>query len=289
MKKVRTSKFFNSGFTATISISLVLFLVGIISFLTVLTHSFSKQVKEDIGFTITLTDSITGSELTAIQKHLKSAPYTKIAKYISKDQALKEFSDEMGENPERFLGYNPLSASYEVKINADYSNEASISLIQKEITKLSGVKDFIYQKSLIELVNKNIQSITLFLSIIAIILLLVSIGIINTTIRLQIYSKRFTINTMKLVGATPWFIRKPFLKRNFISGLLSFLIAVVFLGALIYYIQEYHITSMNLYQPEFIGFIAGSMLLLDILIVLFSSVFAIEKYLRIKTNDLYYI
>ncbi len=289
MKKVRTSKFFNSGFTATISISLVLFLVGMISFLTVLTHSLTTQIKEDIGFTITLIDPITGRELMEIQEHLKNAPYTKSAKYISKEQALKELSDEMGENPEKFLGYNPLSASYEVKIKAEYSNEGSISLIQKEIQKLSGVKDFIYEKSVIELVNKNIQSITIFLGIIAIILLLVSIGIINTTIRLQIYSKRFIINTMRLVGATPWFIRKPFLKRNFISGLLAFLISAVFLSGFIYYMQEYHITWINLWQPEFIAFIGGSMFLLDIFIVVFSSVFAIEKYLRIKTNDLYYI
>jgi cell division transport system permease protein len=288
-QKVRTTKFFNSNLTTTISISLVLFLVGLITILSLLANQMSTYVKENISFTIVLQDNISPEEVKNVQDLLHSAPYVKSIDYVSKARAVKELATELGEDPQDFLGYNPLLASIEVKTLADFANTKSMINIENEIRGYSGVKEIIYQKNVIELVNNNIKKVALFLLVVAIVMLFISIGLINNTIRLQLYSKRFTINTMKLVGATPWFIRKPFLGKSLMNGILASFISILFLGGLIYYVQTYHLTMLNLWNAEILGITAGSILALGIIISFFSSLFAISKYLRYKTNDLYYI
>lgn len=288
-QKVKTTKFFNSNLTTTISISLVLFLVGLITVLSLLANELSSFVKENISFTIVLNDSIPAQNIQNLEKALKAAPYTKSIEYISKERAIKELASELGENPQNFLGYNPLLASIEVKTQAKYANAESMNKIEKEIKEFPYVKEFIYQKNMITLVNDNIQTVSVFLFIITIIFLFIAIGLINNTIRLQIYSKRFTINTMKLVGATPWFIRKPFLTKSIINGVIASVLSSILLGGLIYYLQTYQLTMFSLWTPPMILITFGAMLSMGIIISFLSSLFAVGKYLRFKTNDLYYI
>ncbi len=288
-KKTKTTNFFNSNLTTTLSISLVLFLVGLITLLTLLGTQMTTFVKENISFSIVLQENITKSETTNIQDLLKHAPYKKSFKYISKDRAIKELANELGEDPQDFLGFNPLTASFEVKTTADFANAQSMADIEKELKGFSGVKEVIYQKNMIDLVNKNLKSISLLLLGVAGILLFISIGLINNTIRLQIYSKRFTINTMKLVGATAWFIRKPFLGKSLINGITASIIAGLCLGGLVYYVEFYHFPIFNMLGVEAVSIIAAAVIILGVGISLLSSLAAVGKYLRFKTNDLYYI
>jgi cell division transport system permease protein len=288
-QKVKTTKFFNSNLTTTISISLVLFLVGLITVLSLLANELTSFVKENISFTIVLNDQISVQDVHNLEAALKSAPYTKSIEYISKERAIKELATELGENPQNFLGYNPLLASIEVKTHAKYANAKNMDAIEKQIKMLPGVKEFIYQKNMINLVNDNIQTVSVFLLIITILLLFIAIGLINNTIRLQIYSKRFTINTMKLVGATSWFIRKPFLAKSIINGVVASVISSILLGALLYYLQTYQLAMVSLWNIPMILITFGTMLFMGIVISFLSSLFAVGKYLRFKTNDLYYI
>lgn len=288
-KKPKTTSFFNSNLTTTLSISLVLFLVGLITVLTLLGNQLSTFVKENISFSVVLEEKISQVEINNIQDLLKPAPYVKSFKYISKEKAIKELAEELGEDPEDFLGYNPLNASIEVKTTADYANGESMTKIEKELRTFSGVKEVVYQKNMIDLVNKNLQTMSLLLLGLTGLLLFISIGLINNTIRLQIYSKRFTINTMKLVGATSWFIRKPFLIKSLINGIIASLLASMCLGGLIYYVQVYHFPMLSLLTVESISIVIGTIFFLGIVISLLSSLISIGKYLRFKTNDLYYI
>lgn len=288
-QKVRTTKFFNSNLTTTISISLVLFLVGLITILSLLANQMSTYVKENISFTIVLNNQISGPEVRNIQDLLRSAKYVKSTKFISKEKAVQELAAELGEDPQDFLGYNPLLASVEVKTQAEYANTESLIRIENEIRGYSGVKEIIYQKNVIDLVNNNIQKVAIFLFGVAILMLFISIGLINNTIRLQIYSKRFTINTMKLVGATSWFIRKPFMGTSIRNGIMASLLACAALGGLIYYVQYNQLTMLNLWDEEILIITGSAILILGVSISFFSSLFAVGKYLRFKTNDLYYI
>ncbi len=288
-KKVKTTKFFNSGVTAIISISLVLFLVGMIVSLLLITSQVSNQIKEEIGFSVALTDSITTEELADLQNYIQKAPYIKSFEYVSKEQALKKMTSQMGENPDKFLGYNPLAASFEVKTKSEFANPASIDNIKKGITQKQGVKDFFYQKETIDAANENIHNISIGLGVIACIMLFLSIGMINTTIRLQVYSKRFLINTMKLVGARSWFIRSPFIRQGFISGIIAAIIAGLILTPILYYVQFFALPTVSLWNFPTMSLIFGAMLILGLIISVVSTIFAVDKYLRIKTNDLYYI
>lgn len=288
-KKPKTTSFFNSNLTTTLSISLVLFLVGLITLLTLLGNQMSTFVKENISFSIVLQENISTSEIVNIEDLLKQAPYKKSYKYISKEKALRDLAIELGEDPQEFLGYNPLTASIEVFTTADYANADSMSKIEQELRAFSGVKEIIYQKNMIDLVNKNLKNISLLLLGVAGILLFISIGLINNTIRLQIYSKRFIINTMKLVGATAWFIRKPFLGKSLINGITASILASICLGGLVYYVQFYHFPILEMLDINAISIIAGTIIFLGVIISLLSSMAAVGKYLRFKTNDLYYI
>lgn len=270
--KVKTSKFFNSNLTTMISIAIVLFLVGIITTLSLVVWQTGNYVKENISFTVVINDSMPNSELQSLLNHVKNAPYTKSTKFISKDMALAELSNELGEDPQNLLGYNPLSASIEVKASATYANSDSIFRIQKELAQFKDIDEFIYQKNMMNDVNHNLQITSAFLAAIALIMLLISIALINNTIRLQIYSKRFTINTMRMVGATSWFIRKPFLLRAVLNGFLAALITCVILFVILFYVQNYYgFEIFTLVHPLNLAVTGAVIFTVGILISLLSS------------------
>lgn len=289
-KNVTRSKFFNSNLTTTISIAMVLFLVGLIITLSLVAHQATRYVKENIMITVVLSDSITSPDLASLNRRVDTAPYVKSHNFISKDSALSELSAELGENPEQLLGYNPLLSSIEINASADYATPEQMLSIKRELEDFEGVKEVVYHRQMMEDVNRNLQSITLMLMVVALLMLIVSIGLINNTIRLQLYSRRFTISTMRLVGATPWFIRRPFIGRSLLNGVIAAVLAIAVLEGSLYYVQHYYgFPLFDLVAPFNVCVTSGAMFILGLLIPLIATVVAVGRYVRIKTDDLYRI
>ena len=284
----KRQRFFNSNLTTTVSISLVLFLVGIITSIMIFAHDLSNHVKENINFSVVLNNNISDDNFNYIKKILAQSPYTKEINYISKDEALKELAEELGENPQDLLGYNPLSASFVIKLNANYANTDSLKLIENKVKKMNGVRQIIIHKNLIELVNQNVQHIMFILSGLSLVFLFISIGLVSNTIRLLIYNSRFNINTMYLVGATTWFIKKPFIKQNIFNGFIAAILALALLGGALFYLQQNLLQDFDLLNPLKIGIISAIVLGLSLLLSFFAAIAAVNKYLRLETNELYY-
>ena len=288
-KKHRES-FFNLHFTSTVSISLVLFMIGLIVSLYLTTHYFTVKSKENVSLSIILNDTISDSDLTRLERYLNATDYAKQVVYISRDSALKEHIAAIGEDPSEFLGYNPLSASLEVYLNAEYANVDSINgIILPRLQIFNGITSVTYQKDMIELLNNNINKLSLILSLIALVLLFISIVLINNTIRLSIYSKRFIINTMQLVGAKNSFIRQPFVRRSIINSFIATLLSLFLLGGSFYLVQTQIGVAINLYQFEIIIPVAIIIFTISIIINYIATVAAVNRYLRMRTEQLYFI
>jgi len=252
-------------------------------------HDLSIYVKENINLSIILDDNVNSTSEQRIQTYLLGAPFTKSVEYISKDDALKDHIANLGENPEDFLGYNPLLASLEVKLNANYANNDSVNKIESKLKAFKDIKRVIYQKDIVSLVNENVSKMSLVLMALAAILLFVSIALINNTVRLSLYSNRFLINTMKLVGATPWFIRRPYILSSMINGVVASVISLFLLFGVINFIQyQFGITGMII-QPMTAVTVSFIVILLGVSLAAISSFFAVGRYLKMNTNDMYFI
>ncbi len=288
-KKYKES-FFNLHFTSTVSISLVLFVIGLIVSLYLTTHYFTVKSKENISLSIILNDTINETDLSRLERYLNATEYTKQVVYISRDSALKEHIAAIGEDPSEFLGYNPLSASLEVFLTSEYASTDSInSVILPRLQIFDGITNITYQKEMIELLNNNINKLSLILSLIALIMLFISIVLINNTIRLSIYSKRFIINTMQLVGAKNSFIRRPFVRRSIINSFIATFLALLMLGGSIYLVQIQIGTVVNLYHLEIIIPVVIVVFFISLIINYIATVAAVNRYLRMRTEQLYFI
>lgn len=288
-RKVSTASFFHSRLTSIISIALVLFLMGLIMLMGLLGNELSVYVKENLSFSIVLKDSVKETDIKKMQTKLDALPYIKSTAYISKEQAAKELEEELGENPETFLGFNPLQASIEVKLHADYANPDSLSLIEKEIKRYTSVDELLYRKDMMEMVHNNLQRLGVILLALAAVLTLISFVLIGNTIRLLIYSKRFLIHTMQLVGATAGFIRAPFIRYNLVSGLIAALLAIMLLTGAIYYLQNELDGFIQLLDMRTLLIVDGAVLVLGLFLSTIATVIAVNKYLRMKVDQLYYI
>ncbi|MCK5028589.1 MAG: permease-like cell division protein FtsX [Bacteroidales bacterium] len=278
----------SSYFTSLISISLVLFLLGLMGILVLNAKRLSEYVKENIGFSVILKENVKEVDVILLQKSLDAAEYVKSTKYITKEEAAEELQKELGEDFVEFLGFNPLLASIEVHMYAEYANQDSIVVIEKEFKQYEQIKEVFYQKSLISLVNENIRKISLIILIFSGLLFLVAITLINSTIRLSVYSKRFLINTMQLVGATRGFIRRPFLYKSAGNGILAAILAMGFLTGLLYAAQKEFKEIISFQDVEIIGMLFLCVLIFGILINWVLTFFAVSKYLRMKVDKLYY-
>lgn len=288
-KKYKES-FFNLHFTSTVSISLVLFVIGLIVSLYLTTHYFTVKSKENISLSIILNDTISETDLSRLERYLNATEYTKQVVYISRDSALKEHIAAIGEDPSEFLGYNPLSASLEVFLTSEYASTDSInSVILPRLQIFDGITNITYQKEMIELLNNNINKLSLILSLIALVMLFISIVLINNTIRLSIYSKRFIINTMQLVGAKNSFIRRPFVRRSIINSFIATFLALLMLGGSIYLVQTQIGVAINLYQLEIITPVVVVIFFVSLIINYIATVVAVNRYLRMRTEQLYFI
>jgi len=290
--KVRNNSvsYFDMQFiTSSISTMLVLLLLGLVVFFVLAANNLSVYVRENINFSILINDEMKESEIIKLQKNLNDEPFVKESVYVSKSQALKEQSEAMGTNPEEFLGYNPFTASIEVKLHSDYANSDSIAKIEKIIKRNTNIQDVLYQRDLIDAVNENIRNISLVLLVLAVVLTFISFALINNTIRLAIYSKRFLIHTMKLVGASWGFIRKPFLVRNIWSGVLAAAVADAILMGTAYSLVSYEPELIRVITPDVMLLVSLSVLAFGVIITFLCAYLSINKYLRMKASSLYYI
>jgi len=288
-KSISATRVFNSRFTSTLSISLVLFLVGIILSLGLIARDLSNYVRENICISVVVDDAMELPDAKMYQTKLEKAPWARKVTYVDKKTALKELIEELGDNPEDLLGYNPALASFEIYLNADYAEADSMAKIETFVKQNKNVQDVIYRKDLIHMVNENVKNITIFLLVLAILLTFISYSLILNTVRLMIYSKRFLIRTMQLVGAGKSFIRRPFLRDNLWSGLVASVLAMGYLYCLLYYLGQKIGVVTQLINPETLLMMFVIILIFGILIMTTSTVLAVNRYLRMNTSDLYYV
>lgn len=280
----------NSSYvTSVISITLVLFTLGFLGMIILHANILSNYIKENIGFEIIMKPGTKEADIVFAQKMLDTREYVKSTEYITREEASIRLGEMLGED---FVGFlpekdNPLLPSIDVRFNAAWANNDSLAIIEQTILQDENVKEVYYQKSLVHLINKNIRKISFVLLGFSISLLLISIALINNTIRLSIYSKRFTIRSMQLVGATQGFIRKPFVMKGIVQGILSALIALLMLTS-IFAAMRQNIPELNLITSDKLMFILyGFVLLLGIGVSGFSTLFAVGKYLNLRPDKLY--
>ena len=285
----RTKASFDMQFiTSSISTMLVLVLLGTVVFFVMAANNLSVYVRENIAFSILISDDMKEADILRYQKELNQEAYVKQTSYISKQQALEEQTEAMGTDPAEFLGYNPFTASIEVKLNAEYANSDSIAWIKDGILSHKGVLEINYPQDLLDAVNRNIRKVSVVLLGLAALLTLISFALINNTIRLTIYSKRFLIHTMKLVGASWSFIRRPFLMRNVWVGMLAGAAADAALIGLAYALVKYEPDMLAVITPGVMIVVMVSVFIFGVVITSLCALISINRYLRMKTNELYY-
>ena len=288
-KKSRVSVFDMQFVTAGISTTLVLLLLGLVAFFVLAAHNLSVYVRENISFSILVSDDMKERDILQLQKQLSRQPFVRYTEYISKEQAQKEYIETMGIDPQEFVGYNPLTASIEIKLKSDYANADSIARIEQLIKQDSNVREVSYRKELVNAVNDNIRKISLSLLALAVVLTLISFALINNTIRLTIYSQRFLIHTMKLVGASWAFIRRPFLLRNLWIGLLAGAVASGILWAAARWVVAYEPGLVRVVTPRVMLLVSAVVLVAGVFITWLCALLSINKFLRMKAGTLYYI
>ncbi|MBR0488763.1 MAG: permease-like cell division protein FtsX [Prevotella sp.] len=275
--------------TLCISTAMVLILLGMVV-LTVFTgKNLSSYAKERLTVTMILAENMTDPEAQNLCEKVKTLPYIAGINYVSKEQALKEGTKELGADPSEFAGMNPFTASIELQLKPDYANNDSIAKISKQLQQYKKVSEIDYRQDLINSVNKTLRKISFVLLILAALLTVVSFSLINNTVRLSVYARRFSIHTMKLVGASWGFIREPFLKRAVGQGFVSALIALVILGSGVYGLYQYEPEMQKFLTWEELAITAGTVLLFGVLITTLCAWGSVNKFLRMKAGDLYKI
>lgn len=276
--------------TLLISTAMVLILLGMVVLTVFTARNLSAYAKENLTVTMILSPETTSRDAKQLCRQVRSLRYINNLNYISKEMALAEGTKAMGADPSEFMGgENPFTASVEVQLKSDYANNDSILWISKELKAYRQVLEVDYRKDLIESVNSTLQKIGLVLLVLAGLLTIVSFSLINNTIRLSIYARRFSIHTMKLVGASWGFIRRPFIRKAVGHGLLSAMIALVVLGGGIYLLYYYEPEMMKFINWQVLAFTAGTVLVFGLLITTLCAWFSVNKFLRMKAGDLYKI
>lgn len=287
-EKYQRRKLQSSKATALISITLVLFMLGLLGFVVLHAQKLSEYVRENIGFSIIMKENVREAGIVQLQKTLDASPFVKSTEYITPERAAEELQEDLGEDFISFLGYNPLLPSIELKLKASYTNLDSLAVIEGQLLANPDVKEIYYQKDLVHLINRNIRRISLVILGFSLLLLVIAIALINNTIRLSVYSRRFIIKTMQLVGATGSFIRRPFLWQSVLQGLAASIIALVFLGVILYFSQKELPELVNIQDIRLILTLFAFVVVTGILLTYVSTWFAVKKYLRAHADQLYY-
>ncbi|MEW7289874.1 cell division protein FtsX [Aquimarina sp. 2304DJ70-9] len=287
-EKYQKRRLISSYFSVVISISLVLFLLGLLGLLVLNTKKVADHFKEKIALTIYLKDTAKDVEIKQLEKTLALAEYTKSTTFISKDEAAEEHSKDIGENFMDFLGYNPLQNSIDVYLKADYVAPDKIEEISTSITKKNFVDEVIYDKPLISLLNDNIKRISFWVLLISGVFTFIAVLLINSSIRLSVYSKRFIIKTMQMVGATKKFIRKPFVWKSVRLGMIGAIVALIGVAIVLYYLNK-TFPELALLEDEILLIILFlGVFGIGVLITWISTFFATQRFLNLRTDELYY-
>lgn len=276
-----------SYLTLVISVSLVLFMLGLLGLVLINAKGLSDYLKESLSFSVIMSDNAKEADIRMLQKDLDARPYVKSTQYISKDDAAAKMKEDLGEDFISFLGDNPLPPSIDVYLYAGYTSPDSVTKIEKYVSEYPFVKEVYYPESLLFLINENVRKISLFLLILSSFLFLIAVTIINNTIRLAIYSKRFLIRTMQLVGATRSFIRKPFLVRSIYHGVLAALIAMLLLMGLLFLVEKELLMLYPYESNKLLILLGGFLIIAGIMINIISTYLSVNRYLVISEDKLY--
>ena len=276
-----------SYFVSTLSIALVLVVVGILVFILLNARAISDHVKQNIGFSIIVKDNVNEAEMKKIQKLLDTKPVVASSVFVSKAEAARNFKEELGEDFEQVLGYNPLLPSIEVKLVPQYANNDSLEIIEKKLVAYDIIQEVSYQKSLVQYVNENVRKISIILLIAGAALVLISFTLIRNTIHLSVYSQRFLIKTMQLVGANPFFICRPFIRNSVWFGFFGSMIANMILLLAVYFLQKEVGGVINIMNRDLLIVMVAFVFLSGILLSFVSSWMSVLKYLNKDLNDLY--
>ncbi len=275
--------------TLCISTSMVLVLLGLVVFSVQTSRNLSHWVKENLTVTVVLNDEVSVGDAKRFQQDLVRRPFSKDVLYISREQALKEQTDAMGSDPSEFLGMNPFPATLELQLHSDYANADSLAWISDELRKNPEVTDVAYQVDLMDSVNRNLAKLNILLLVLAVLLTFISFSLINNTVRLSVYSRRFLIHTMKLVGASWGFIRRPFMRQGALVGVIAALIAIVVLGGGIYALYYYEPNILAIITWRELVITALAVLVFGLVITLTCSYISVNRFLRMPAGELYKI
>jgi cell division transport system permease protein len=287
-EKYQKRRLRSSYFSVVVSIGLVLFLLGLLGLLVLKTKTISDHFKEQVAITIFLNDSAKEKDIKALQSELDTASFSKSVDFISKKEAAEQFSKDIGEDFIEYLGENPLKNAINVYVKSDYVTAEKMTKIEESLTKNKNVFEVSYDKPLIDLLTKNIQRISFWVLIFSGLFTLIAVVLINSSIRLSVYAKRFTIKTMQMVGATKGFIRKPFLWKGVQLGFSGATVAILGIVGVMYYLNKV-IPEIQIWNDELLlGILFGTILTVGIVITLISTLFATQRFLNLRTEDLYY-
>lgn len=286
-EKFQKRRLISSYFSVVLSIFLVLFLLGILGLFVINSKKLSDDFKEEIAMSVYFKDDAGDSIVKAFGQNLKTARFVNTSRFVSKEEAAKQHKDIIGEDFMTFLGFNPLQNSYDIYLKADYVVKDSIVKIESELRQNTAISDIVYDKQLVDLVNDNIKKISFWILIASGFLAVIAVLLINSSMRLSIYSNRFIIKTMQMVGATKSFIRKPFIWRSIKLGFMGSVLAVIALIGVLYYLDTTFPNLEILADQLMTGLVLIGVLLLGILITWASTFFATQRFLNLRTDDLY--
>lgn len=285
--KFQKRRLISSYFSVVLSVFLVLFLLGILGFFIINSKKLADDFKEKIAMTVFFKNEANDSILKAFNSELKTAPFAKSYAYVSKENAAKQHTDIIGEDFMTFLGTNPLQNSYDINLKADYVEKDSIAKIESRLRKNTMVSDIVYDKQLVNLVNDNIKKVSMWILIISGFLTVIAVLLINSSLRLSIYSNRFIIKTMQMVGATKAFIRKPFVMRSIKLGMIGAGLAILALIGVLAYLQV-NFPDLGILNDKFlVVLVLLTVFAIGILITWVSTYFATQRFLNLRTDDLY--
>ena len=287
-RQLKTTSLFGTGVTTTVSITLVLFLLGLTFFVAVMGREISSFIKENLSITVELSEDTNEAAASKLQKQLNAKPYIKSVTFISKEDIKKDLIEELGGDPEEILGYTPASNYFDITLKSEYANIDSIKVVEKSLKGQKIVKNFLYSEDTIQMINSNLSKLGTGLLALAAILMFISFTLIRNTIRLNIYSKRFLINTMQLVGATNGFIRKPFVVRSICYGVIAAIIANIGITALIYTLTKEFPEIISIIKMQNLITLYVIVIVLGILLPLLATTSAVNRYLKMNTNNLYH-
>ena len=287
-EKYQQRRLRSSYLSVVVSVALVLFLLGLLGLLVLKTKTISDHFKEQVAITIFLNDGVADEDIAMLQTILESQEYAKSVEFISEEEAAKSFSEDIGEDFIAYLGDNPLKDALNVYVKSDFVTPEKMAEIEKELSKNSSVFEVSYDKPLIDLLTKNIKRISFWVLLFSGFFTLIAVVLINSAIRLSVYSKRFTIKTMQMVGATKGFIRKPFIWKGVKLGISGSIVAIIGVAVVMYYI-DINLPEIKLFDDiPLLGILFGAILLTGIIITLLSTFFATRRFLNLKTEELYY-